>query len=106
MSKKGCSLGRKGVGLGKRALSPSAEDRASKAAKLQADETISQERNAFRDRSRAGYEERRAAGRLAAARKTCINLDERQGIEVRVSAPFWNYEIIIEGSFRSSTYIG
>jgi len=38
----------------------------------------------FRDRARREYEERRAEGRIAAAKQTCLTLDEKAGITVRL----------------------
>lgn len=40
----------------------------------------------FRDRARREYEERRAEGRTAAAKLTCLTLDEKAGITVRLFA--------------------
>lgn len=67
--------GKKGIGLGKRARSPSAADRLAKMAKMA--EAASHE--SFRDRARREYEERRAEGRLSSARQTCLTLDETAG---------------------------
>ncbi|KZT12985.1 RNA-binding domain-containing protein [Laetiporus sulphureus 93-53] len=72
--------GRKGIGLGKRAASPSAAERLAKMAKM-AEET---DHATFRDRAREEYEQRRAHGRLAPAQRTCINLDEKAGIKFNV----------------------
>ncbi|KAG1780180.1 hypothetical protein EV702DRAFT_1177961 [Suillus placidus] len=72
--------GKKGIGLGKRARSPSAADRLAKMAKMA--EAASQE--SFRDRARREYEERRAEGRLSPARQTCLTLDEKAGITINV----------------------
>ncbi|KAG1753856.1 uncharacterized protein EDB91DRAFT_1326349 [Suillus paluster] len=72
--------GKKGIGLGKRARSPSAADRLAKMAKMA--EAVSHE--SFRDRARREYEERRAEGRLAPARRTCLTLDEKAGITFNV----------------------
>ncbi|KAJ3001072.1 hypothetical protein NUW54_g6665 [Trametes sanguinea] len=71
--------GKKGIGLGKRARSPTAPERLAKMAKM------AEERDhlSFRDRARQEYEERRAVGRLAPAQRTCATLDEKAGIQVR-----------------------
>ncbi|EJT97615.1 hypothetical protein DACRYDRAFT_102318 [Dacryopinax primogenitus] len=71
--------GRQGLGKGKRALSPTAEaeEKASKVAKLMAEEAASAD--TFRNRARQEFEERRAEGRLLTARKTCMTLDEETG---------------------------
>lgn len=71
-------VGKKGIGLGKRAASPSTLERAAKAAKTEED--TSQE--SFRDRTRREFEQRRAEGRLAPAQRTCSALDEKAGITV------------------------
>jgi len=65
--------GKKGIGLGKRARSPSAAERTAKMAKM-ADETKQLD---FRDRARHEYAERRADGRLGPAQRTCATLDEQ-----------------------------
>ena len=54
-------LGRKGIGLGKRARSPSAAERQAKMAKM-AEET---DHRGFRERARDDYNNRRAEGRLS-----------------------------------------
>ena len=54
-------LGRKGIGLGKRARSPSAAERLAKMAKM-AEETDHRD---FRERARDDYNNRRAEGRLS-----------------------------------------
>ncbi|KAI9001197.1 hypothetical protein BD414DRAFT_406178 [Trametes punicea] len=72
--------GKKGIGLGKRAASPSAPERLAKMAKL------AEERDhaSFRDRASQEYEERRAINRLAPAQRTCATLDEKAGIQFNV----------------------
>ncbi|KAG1892654.1 hypothetical protein F4604DRAFT_1672625 [Suillus subluteus] len=72
--------GKQGIGLGKRARSPSAADRLAKMAKMA--EAASHE--SFRDRARREYEERRAEGRLSSARQTCLTLDEKADITFNV----------------------
>ena len=72
------STGKKGVGLGKRAPSPTEIERVAKAAKV-ADEN---DRDSFRTRARQEYEERRASGRLHSAQKTLSTLDEKAGAAV------------------------
>jgi len=74
--------GKKGIGLGKRAPSPTELERLGKAARV-AEET---EKESFRDRTRREYEQRRAEARLAPAQQTCAVLDERAGKEFNV---FW-----------------
>jgi G-patch domain len=54
------SLGKKGIGLGKRAKSPTAAERVAKMAKM-GEETSHRD---YRDRARQEYEDRRAEGRL------------------------------------------
>ena len=72
------SVGKKGIGLGKRAASPGASERLAKMAKM----AEQHEQTSFRDRARLDYEERRAEGRLAPAQRTCNTLDEKAGKEV------------------------
>lgn len=74
--------GKKGIGLGKRAPSPTALERLAKAARV-AEET---EKESFRDRTRREFEHRRAEARLAPAQQTCASLDERAGKDFNV---FW-----------------
>ncbi|KAL4241572.1 G patch domain-containing protein 11 [Abortiporus biennis] len=72
--------GRKGIGLGKRPASPTFSERVAKMAKLaEANEHV-----AFRDRVRHEYEERRSEGRLAAAQRTCVSLDEKAGLKFNI----------------------
>jgi hypothetical protein len=73
-------IGRKGIGLGKRASSPAEVERLAKVAK--AAEEADQE--SFRDRTRREFEQRRAETRLVPAQQTCATLDERAGKEVNV----------------------
>jgi hypothetical protein len=73
------SPGKKGIGLGKRASSPTSVERVVKMAKM----LETSRHDTFRDRSRQEYEERRAEGRLHAAQRTCITLDEKAGKSVR-----------------------
>ncbi|KAG8733046.1 hypothetical protein FRC11_009049 [Ceratobasidium sp. 423] len=77
--------GRKGLGLGKRAMSPPLGG-SSKAAKASAEEDAAEKsRNEnFRAQARGGYEERRDEGRLRAALRTCANLDEKNGVKFNV----------------------
>ncbi|OAX42895.1 hypothetical protein K503DRAFT_766298 [Rhizopogon vinicolor AM-OR11-026] len=72
--------GKKGIGLGKRARSPGAADRLAKMVKM-AEEAGHE---SFRDRARREYEERRAEGRIASAKRTCLTLDEKAGITFNV----------------------
>ena len=65
--------------MGKRAASPSASERLAKMAKM-AEESKHVD---FRDRARMEYEERRAEKQLGPAQRTCANLDEKAGREVR-----------------------
>ncbi|KAI0773935.1 hypothetical protein C8Q74DRAFT_797877 [Fomes fomentarius] len=65
--------GKTGIGLRKRAASPSASERLAKMAKMAEDRTHGD----FRDRARQEYEERRAVGRLHPAQRTCATLDEK-----------------------------
>ncbi|KDQ14795.1 hypothetical protein BOTBODRAFT_32558 [Botryobasidium botryosum FD-172 SS1] len=72
--------GRKGVGLGKRALSPPLPssglgEPSSKIPKI-FDE---KDKDAYRDRTREEYLERQAHGRLGGALRTCVALDEARG---------------------------
>ncbi|KAH9482860.1 G patch domain-containing protein 11 [Psilocybe cubensis] len=67
--------GRKGIGLGKRARSPSAAERLAKMAKMAED----MEHRDFRGRARDEYKNRQAEGRLAPAQLTCTTLDEQMG---------------------------
>lgn len=71
--------GRKGIGLGKRAASPTDLERLAKAAKV--DEETSKE--SFRDRTRREFEQKRAENRLVPAQNTCVTLDEKAGKQVR-----------------------
>ena len=94
------SLGKKGIGLGKRARSPTAAERVAKMAKM-AEETSHRD---YRDRAKQEYEDRRAEARLSAfryslftrlvansmvfphrlgpAQLTCVTLDEHAGKSV------------------------
>jgi hypothetical protein len=91
------SLGKKGIGLGKRARSPTAAERVAKMAKM-AEETSHRD---YRDHARLAYEERRAEGRLGRsafwnwlllinispsgpAQRTCATLDEKAGKSVEL----------------------
>lgn len=76
--------GKKGIGLGKRARSPTSAERVAKMAKM-AEETT---HRTFRSRAREEYEERRAEGRLVPAQRTCATLDEKAGKSVR---PSWTH---------------
>ncbi|CAL1702243.1 unnamed protein product [Somion occarium] len=73
-------MGKKGIGLGKRAASPSATERLAKMAKMAED----RDHLDFRDRARQEYEERRAEGQLGPAQRTCVTLDEKDGREFNV----------------------
>ncbi|EKM59672.1 uncharacterized protein PHACADRAFT_85873 [Phanerochaete carnosa HHB-10118-sp] len=72
--------GKKGIGLGKRAASPSASERLAKMAKM----AEQSEHVDFRDRARMEYQERRAEKQLGPAQRTCANLDEKAGREFNV----------------------
>jgi len=72
--------GKKGLGSGKRALSPGATERNAKVAKL--DEEANKE--TYRSRAREDYEERRAEGRLLSATRTLQELDEKGGVQFNV----------------------
>ncbi|KAH9943068.1 uncharacterized protein BXZ73DRAFT_97130 [Epithele typhae] len=72
--------GKTGIGLRKRAASPSAPERLAKMARMAEDRTHA----SFRDRARMEYEERRAAGRLHPAQRTCATLDGKHGVEFNV----------------------
>jgi hypothetical protein len=76
------SSGRLGVGKRKRAVSPTVAGKLAKVVQ-QADEEA---RGSFRERARQEYEERRAEGRLVAATRTCVTLDEKAEKEVGVYA--------------------
>jgi hypothetical protein len=92
-------LGKKGIGLGKRARSPTAAERVAKMAKM-AEETSHGD---YRNRARQEYEDRRAEARLGTfryplllqpatnsmafpslgpAQRTCVTLDEQAGKSV------------------------
>lgn len=75
--------GKKGVGLGKRAPSPSLVERAAKVLK----EEEQTKHESFRDRTRSAFEERKIMGQLSNATKTLQSLDEKSGVEVRISRP-------------------
>ena len=80
-------IGRKGIGLGKRAPSPTELERLAKVAKA----TEEVDKVSFRDRSRREFEQRRAEARLGPAQQTCATLDERAGKEVINNFIFfWN----------------
>ncbi|TDL29286.1 hypothetical protein BD410DRAFT_779649 [Rickenella mellea] len=72
--------GKKGVGLGKRAPSPSALTHAAKVAKV-SEENV---KETFRERARREFEEKRAEGRLFNAMKTLRTLDEKSGITFNI----------------------
>jgi hypothetical protein len=87
-------LGKKGIGLGKRAPSPTELERQAKVAKA-AEEA---NKESFRDRSRREFEQRRAENRLGPAQQTCATLDERAGKEVR-----WlvnDYLVFVNGTIQ------
>lgn len=104
-------LGRKGIGLGKRARSPSAAERLAKMAKM-AEETDHRD---FRERARDDYHDRRAEGRLgtfhfhalrklilvfcalAPAQLTCATLDEQMGKSVSFVDTFFTFKNSIFG---------
>jgi len=65
--------GKKGIGLGKRAASPSSTERLAKMAKMAGEV----KHHDFRERARDEYNNRRAEGRLGPAQLTCRTLDER-----------------------------
>jgi hypothetical protein len=88
-------IGRKGIGLGKRAPSPTELDRLAKVAKSAEDA----DKESFRDRSRREFEQRRAETRLGPAQRTCATLDERAGKEVSKRA--FKYAIIFLSSSPS-----
>ena len=71
-------IGKKGIGLGKRAPSPTELERLAKVARA-AEEA---DKESFRDRSRREFTQRRAEARLGPAQRTCATLDERAGKEV------------------------
>ncbi|EIN10359.1 hypothetical protein PUNSTDRAFT_43300 [Punctularia strigosozonata HHB-11173 SS5] len=75
--------GRKGIGLGKRTLSPTSAESLAKKSKLSED--IGKV-DSFRDRARREHEERRAEGILTQAQRTCCSLDEKAGMNFNV---FW-----------------
>ncbi|KAJ1306006.1 hypothetical protein OPQ81_010721 [Rhizoctonia solani] len=77
--------GRKGLGLGKRAMSPPLGG-SSKAAKASAEEDAAEKsrNDHFRAQARSEYEVRRDEGRLRAALRTCTNLDEARGVKFNV----------------------
>jgi hypothetical protein len=77
------SAGRKGIGLGKRTLSPTSAESLAKKSKLSED--IGKV-DAFRDRTRNEHEERRAEGILSKVQLTCGNLDEKADIHVETFA--------------------
>ncbi|KAF8076206.1 hypothetical protein FPV67DRAFT_1558720 [Lyophyllum atratum] len=76
--------GKKGIGLGKRARSPSTSaERVAKMAKM-AEEAEEISHQDYRDRARREYEEKRAEGRLGPAQRTCATLDEQAGKQFQV----------------------
>ncbi|KAG9119705.1 hypothetical protein FRC07_005135 [Ceratobasidium sp. 392] len=77
--------GRKGLGLGKRAMSPPLGG-PSKAVKMSAEEDAAEKsRNeSFRTRARSDYEEKRDEGRLRAALRTRATLDDADGVKFNV----------------------
>ncbi|KAG8705925.1 hypothetical protein FRC08_001361 [Ceratobasidium sp. 394] len=77
--------GRKGLGLGKRAMSPPLGG-PSKTAKRSAEEDAAEKsRNeSFRRQARGDYEEKRDEGRLKAALRTRATLDEAHGVQFNV----------------------
>ena len=92
-------LGRQGVGKRKRAVSPTVAGKLAKVVQ-QADEEA---RGSYRERVRQEYEERRAEGRLVAATRTCVTLDEKAEKEVGVNASSPNAS---EAVVSSSTSFG
>ena len=76
-----CSrTGKTGIGGVKRPPSPTTLERAAKVAKQS--ETLTADE--FRTRARKEYEDRRAEGRLRHARTTCVSLDTKADVKVRV----------------------
>ncbi|QRW12758.1 G-patch domain-containing protein [Ceratobasidium sp. AG-Ba] len=101
--------GRKGLGLGKRAMSPPLTG-SSKVTKVSAEEDAAEKsRNEnFRSQARGEYEEKRNEGRLRAALRTRATLDEAQGIQFNVlqlnptdpsSVPPALYDLLTRTSF-------
>lgn len=76
--------GKTGIGLGKRAASPTAPERRAKMARMAEDH----EHRDFRDRARDEYVERRAEKQLGPTQRTCATLDEKAGREVRLASLF------------------
>ncbi|KAF5333499.1 hypothetical protein D9611_002327 [Ephemerocybe angulata] len=72
--------GKRGIGLGKRARSPTAPERMAKMAKMAEDAKDGD----YRSRARDEYNNRRAEGRLGPAQRTCATLDEQAGKEFNV----------------------
>ncbi|THH33774.1 hypothetical protein EUX98_g412 [Antrodiella citrinella] len=72
--------GRTGIGLRKRAASPSASERMAKMAKM----AEAHDHSSFRDRARQEYQDRQAEGRLGPAQRTCASLDEKAGRKFNV----------------------
>ena len=71
-------IGKQGIGLGKRAPSPTELERLAKVAR----DTEEANKESFRDRSRREFEQRHAEARLGLAQRTCETLDERAGKKV------------------------
>jgi hypothetical protein len=88
-------LGRKGIGLGKRAPSPTELERLAKVAR----DTEDTNKESFRDRSRREYEQRRAEARLGPAQRTCVTLDERAGKEVNIETASCIYPSLVHTRF-------
>lgn len=79
------------MGIGQKRSSSKANPYAPAAKRLKTDNdaesTKAKEKEsaeAFRERTRREYENKRAEARLIAATRTCVSLDEKQGIKVRV----------------------
>jgi len=72
--------GRTGIGVRKRAASPSASERMAKMAKM----AEAHDHTSFRDRARQEYQERQAEGQLGPTQRTCASLDEKAGRKFNV----------------------
>ncbi|KAG8897310.1 hypothetical protein FRB99_008234, partial [Tulasnella sp. 403] len=75
--------GRQGLGRGKRVFAVDQDDAGAGERKTATEQAVVQD---YRNRAREEFEEKRDYGRLAKARKTLFNLDEKHGIEFNI---FW-----------------
>ncbi|KAF8326523.1 uncharacterized protein EI90DRAFT_3127735 [Cantharellus anzutake] len=77
--------GRRGLGLGQKRAAQLDDTPAIRAAKMtKLAETEKETAEAFRERTRREFEEKRAEARLTVATRTCVSLDEKAGLKFNI----------------------